>query len=192
MDADDLVTGRFTRCGDDANSREQLAVSLNQLQQTQAMKHTKGMTVLGVGVLESLLCLGVFPVCPAEETVRVGKGGYIVPIALSCDARVVVKVGVSDDEMCYISRMDALLTKLGNYAWRRLITWLEVGGVRREREGEVASVDQHRCFGQCDVDALAWEDECLLEDLPVARSPFALRDVEGLRQLETYVAHVNY
>src|SRR5260370_42174687 len=102
-------------------------VSLNQLQQTQAMKHTEGMAVLGVMVLESLLCLGVFPVCPAEETVRVGKGGYIVPIALSCDARVVVEVSMGDDEMCYVPRMDAFLTKLGNYAWWRLITWLEVG-----------------------------------------------------------------
>jgi len=29
--------------------------------------------------------------------------------------------------MCYVPGMDALLMKLGNYAWRRLITWLEVG-----------------------------------------------------------------
>src|SRR5260370_37584757 len=103
------------------------------------MKRTKRMTVLGVGVLESLLCLGVFPVCPAEETVRVGKCGYIVPIALSCDARVVVEVSMCDDEMCYVPGMDALLIKLGNYAWRRLITWLEVGRVGWEREGKVAS-----------------------------------------------------
>src|SRR5712692_4648614 len=73
-------------------------VSLNQLQQTQAMKHTERMTVLGAGVLESLLCLGVFPVCPAEETVRVGKCRYVVSIALSCDARVVVEVSMGDDK----------------------------------------------------------------------------------------------
>src|SRR6266566_366587 len=112
MDADDLVTGRFTGCGDDANSREQLAVSFNQLQQAQAMKDAERVAVQGVGVLESLPRPEVLPVGLAEEAGCVGKGGYIVSIALSCDSGVVVEVGMGDDEMRYISWMNALFTKL--------------------------------------------------------------------------------
>src|SRR2546429_6541040 len=112
MDAHDLVTGRFTGCGDDTNCGEQVAASLNQFQQTQAMKDAERLAVLGVGVLESLLRLGVFPVGPTEEAVCVGKDGYIVSIALSCDAGVMVEVGMGDDEMRYISWMNALFTKL--------------------------------------------------------------------------------
>src|SRR6266566_7325481 len=112
MDADDLVTGRFTGCGDDTNSREQVTATLNQFQQAQAMKDAERLAVPGVGVLESLLRLGVLPIGPAEEAVCVGKGGYIVSIVLSCDTRVMVEVGMGDDEMCYVPGMNALFTKL--------------------------------------------------------------------------------
>src|SRR6266567_8178619 len=112
MDTDDLVTGRFTGCGDDTNCREQVTATRNQFQQAQAMKDAERLAVLGVGVLESLLRLGVLPVGSTKEAARVGKGGYMVSIALSRDSGVVVEVGMGDDEIRYISWMNALFTKL--------------------------------------------------------------------------------